>query len=768
MRVLFHSLGHGNGYGNGYGVSPGLCHRIGRGSVRDAGRYAQDPASSRSPRWASPSRPACLPHSPPARPTEQQPEEALRRLAVAGSRRLHHLPRARTGRPRERVPRPSRPTTPSAPASASSGRSFPRRGSPASLADRLEAAAAEDADGDGAPTRSRSSPAARPETRGTHRRPPRTPPARATSSRRCAALPRPTAGGRSRRSCGRAVPEGQERGLGAQSRSTPSSPPSTRARGLTPRPEAPRDVLLRRVYLDLIGLPPTPEELHAFLADASPDAYEKVVDRLLASPRYGERWGRHWMDVWRYSDWAGWGAAGPRQPAAHLALARLDRRVAQRRQGLRPHGRGDARRRRARARRPATPCAPPASWSATTSCSAARQWLQDTVEHTAPGVPRRDARLRPLPRPHVRPDLAEGVLPAAGRLRAAPGPHRPRARRARHGEGRPARASSTPSPTRRRYLFVRGDDRKPDKDQPLAPGVPAALGGPRSRIEPVTLPRRRVRAPTRPAFVVDETLAASERRPPRRGEVRRRRSLKAPGGGRRGSAAERASSQGRRRRGRGARRRELAELDGRWPKRDTPRWRRPSRSSGWRTPAAGEGPEALEAGRDRRGDGPALAGLLEPRSRGRGAPRRRRTSAAGAREGGGDEGRPRPPTPRRPTAAQEAAASRRGREGARGRAAKAAEAAVRPTTRRGRSRPIPPTSTGRRLALARWIADRDNPLTARVAVNHIWLRHFGQALVADRLRLRPQRPRRRRTRRCSTGWPPSSWSHRRPASSRGR
>src|SRR5205807_7883189 len=77
--------------------------------------------------------------------------------------------------------------------------------------------------------------------------------------------------------------------------------------GLKPRSEAPKAVLLRRVYLDLIGLPPTPDELHAFLNDKSPDAYEKVVDRLLASPSYGERWGRHWMDIWRYSDWAGYG-----------------------------------------------------------------------------------------------------------------------------------------------------------------------------------------------------------------------------------------------------------------------------------------------------------------------------------------------------------------------------------------------------------------------------------------------------------------------------
>jgi mono/diheme cytochrome c family protein len=74
---------------------------------------------------------------------------------------------------------------------------------------------------------------------------------------------------------------------------------------LTPLPPADKPTLLRRVYLDLLGLPPTREELHAFLADTSPDAYERVVDRLLNSPQHGERWARHWMDVWRYSDWFG-------------------------------------------------------------------------------------------------------------------------------------------------------------------------------------------------------------------------------------------------------------------------------------------------------------------------------------------------------------------------------------------------------------------------------------------------------------------------------
>ena len=75
--------------------------------------------------------------------------------------------------------------------------------------------------------------------------------------------------------------------------------------GLVPLPPAEMHVLLRRVYLDLIGLPPTREQLKAFLADDSPTAYEDVVDGLLASQHYGERWGRHWMDVWRYSDWYG-------------------------------------------------------------------------------------------------------------------------------------------------------------------------------------------------------------------------------------------------------------------------------------------------------------------------------------------------------------------------------------------------------------------------------------------------------------------------------
>ena len=74
------------------------------------------------------------------------------------------------------------------------------------------------------------------------------------------------------------------------------------AKGLTPAAPADKRTLIRRATYDLIGLPPTPAEINAFLADKSPNAFAKVVDRLLASPHYGERWGRHWLDTVRYAD----------------------------------------------------------------------------------------------------------------------------------------------------------------------------------------------------------------------------------------------------------------------------------------------------------------------------------------------------------------------------------------------------------------------------------------------------------------------------------
>jgi hypothetical protein len=111
----------------------------------------------------------------------------------------------------------------------------------------------------------------------------------------------------------------------------PTPPPVRNERGRTPidafiaaklaeyrlemAPPADRRTLLRRVTFDLTGLPPTPAEIDAFLADRSPDAYERVVDRLLASPHYGERWARHWMDVVHYAETHGHDQDRPREHA---------------------------------------------------------------------------------------------------------------------------------------------------------------------------------------------------------------------------------------------------------------------------------------------------------------------------------------------------------------------------------------------------------------------------------------------------------------------
>src|SRR5689334_9998389 len=87
------------------------------------------------------------------------------------------------------------------------------------------------------------------------------------------------------------------------------------AAGLTFAPPASREQLIRRATFDLTGLPPTPEEIDAFLKDDSPNAWEKVIDRLLASSAYGERWGRHWLDLARYADTNGYEFDEPRPDA---------------------------------------------------------------------------------------------------------------------------------------------------------------------------------------------------------------------------------------------------------------------------------------------------------------------------------------------------------------------------------------------------------------------------------------------------------------------
>ena len=112
--------------------------------------------------------------------------------------------------------------------------------------------------------------------------------------------------------------------------------------GLAQNPEADRRTLIRRVTLDLTGLPPTPEEVDAFVKDPSPKAYDELVDRLLASPAYGEHRARYWLDAARYADTHGYHFDNYRE---HLALSRLGDPRLQRESAVRPvHGRAARRR----------------------------------------------------------------------------------------------------------------------------------------------------------------------------------------------------------------------------------------------------------------------------------------------------------------------------------------------------------------------------------------------------------------------------------------
>ena len=112
--------------------------------------------------------------------------------------------------------------------------------------------------------------------------------------------------------------------------------------GLRPSPEADRAALIRRVTLDLTGLPPTPAEVDAFLADRDADAYEKLVDRLLASPQFGDRWARPWLDLARYADSHGFQRDDLRR---HLGLPRLGHPGAEPRHAVRSlHDRATCRR----------------------------------------------------------------------------------------------------------------------------------------------------------------------------------------------------------------------------------------------------------------------------------------------------------------------------------------------------------------------------------------------------------------------------------------
>jgi mono/diheme cytochrome c family protein len=246
--------------------------------------------------------------------------------------------------------------------------------------------------------------------------------------------------------------------------------------GLTPRPLADKRTQLRRVYLDLVGLPPTRAELQEFLRDESPDAYQKTVDRLLASPQYGERWGRHWMDVWRYSDWDGY-QAEVRESQPHIW--RWRDWIIESLNADKPYDRMLVEMLAADEVAPDDPATLRANGFLGRNWFKFNRniWLDNTVEHTGKaflGVTLNCARCHD----HMYDPIAQEEY---YRFRAFFEPYDVRTDRvpgqpdvAKDGLARVFDAKAD-TPT---FLFHRGDDKQPDKEHPLTPGVPKSLGNP--------------------------------------------------------------------------------------------------------------------------------------------------------------------------------------------------------------------------------------------------------------------------------------------------
>jgi hypothetical protein len=243
-------------------------------------------------------------------------------------------------------------------------------------------------------------------------------------------------------------------------------------------PPADRGILLRRLYLDLIGVPPTREELAAFEQSAilnPQSAIEQVVDRLLADPRYGERWGRHWMDVWRYSDPFGSGEEY-RYSQRHIwrwrdwiieslnADVGYDRMVREMLAGdeIAPTDRNTLRATGYLAR----------NWYKFNR----NAWMQDSVEYTAAGflgltfrcARCHDHKYDPISQVDYY-QLRAFFEPHDIRIDPVPG-------QADVNKDGVARAFDA-KPEIPTYLFQRGDERSPDTSRKLSPGVPTFLGG---------------------------------------------------------------------------------------------------------------------------------------------------------------------------------------------------------------------------------------------------------------------------------------------------
>jgi len=473
------------------------------------------------------------------------------------------------------------------------------------------------------------------------------------------------------------------------------------ARKLAHRTGASKEILLRRVYLDLIGLNPTPAEQHAFLADASPDAYEKVVDRLLNDPRHGERWGRHWMDVWRYSDWAGWTDGGQvRDSKPHIWRWR-DWIVESLNQD-KPYDRMLLEMLAADELTPEDTNALRATGFLVRNYKmlSREQWLEDTVKHTAQaflGVTVGCAKCHD----HMVDPISQKEY---YQVRAIFEPHQVRTDKVPgqtnttlDGLVRVFDVGTNP-PT---WFFHRGDERHPDTNHVIAPGVPASLGG-ALQIDEVPLPRFAA-SPDKREFVIRDTIAASDKALAETRQALEKLRTNAATKPEKLKEQELTLSVAQ---GRHAALLAtlLAERFQESAGKDSEDWK-----------AA-----AIKANQSQRELATAEAELKFHQSETAQREAQAKADEAAAKTNGVEKAAKELDAAKKKTSDAEKALA-----DARKELQSAPSTAYKPRA----METYPATSTGRRLAFARWITDPMNPLTARVAMNHVWLRHFGRGLV---------------------------------------
>ncbi len=486
------------------------------------------------------------------------------------------------------------------------------------------------------------------------------------------------------------------------------------ARGLKPRPEAAKEILLRRLYLDLIGLSPTPEELAAYENDQSPDAYERVVDRLLADPRHGERWARHWMDVWRYSDWAGWSGGNQiRDSKPHIWKWRdwiveslnadkgYDRMIVEMLAAdeLAPEDTNTLRATGFLVRN--------------YKMLSREQWLEDTVKHTSLaflGVTVGCAKCHD----HMTDPISQAEYYS---MRAIFEPHWVRTD-AVPGETNTLNAglvrvfdTDTNPPT---YFLNRGDERKADTNRVMLPDVPRALGGSLD-VQLVSLPLS-ASHPDKRDFVYRDALAAADYF-----LMEARTKLMAARTNQTNSAklAEQELSLTITE----ARQAALAAVIEAEKLEDAVRLG----SGAWKI-------AATNAVLRQREVVVAEARLKVHQAKAAESDAQRKADVAKAKYAKAtnevEQVAAKKPVEDKTVQAladakKKTAEAEKSLAGAETKWNAAPDTEFKPRT----TEKFPTTSTGRRLAFASWVVSTNNPLTARVAANQIWLRHFGQALV---------------------------------------